>query len=160
MTSESRKEDAENVGAEDSKRGAATMNNAPMAPRAVNLSYELATLQDALGLARIVGDGLRSGSFDDDDEAIRALSGLSSLLSLVGCRMKDLGRVAAGFEDPRVLLAPHNEALEVEGELDDGAVQLAVWPAKRRRRWLRAELHRVGGQIAVSQPARKRRSTA
>lgn len=157
MTSESRREDAEKVGAEDSKKGAATMNNEPMGPRAVNLSYELATLQDALGLARIVGDALRAGTLDDNDEERRALSGLSSLLSLVGCRMKDLGRVAAGFADPKVLLAPHNEALEIEGELDDGAVQLAIWPAKRRRRWHRAELLRLGAQNPASQAGRKAR---
>lgn len=159
MTSKSRREDAEKVGAEDSRKGDVTMNNEPIAPRAVNLAYELATLQDALGLARIVGDGLRSGSFDDDDDERRALSGLSSLLSLVGCRMKDLGRVAAGFEDPKTLLAPHNEALEVDGEFDERAVSLAVWPEKRKRRWHRAELRRLGAQSPASQAGRKVRSS-
>ena len=131
-----------------------------MKSRAVNLSYELTTLQDVIGLARIVTDALRAGNLDDDDEAIRSLAGLSSVLSLVGCRMKDLGRVAAGFADPRVLLAPHNEALDIDGELDAGAVQLAVWPLRKQRRRLKAELRRVVAQLAASQSGRKGRSTA
>jgi hypothetical protein len=131
-----------------------------MKSRAVNLSYELTTLQDVIGLARIVTDALRAGNLDDDDEAIRSLAGLSSVLSLVGCRMKDLGRVAAGIVDPLVLLAPHNEALDIDGELDAGAVQLAVWPLRRQRRRLKAELRRVVAQIAASRTGRKRRSTA
>lgn len=128
-----------------------------MKSRAVNLSYELATLQDAIGLARIVGDALRAGTLDDDEEAQRALAGLSSVLSLVGCRMKDLGRVAAGFENPRMLLAPHNEALEVDGELEGDAINLAIWEAKRQRRWHRAELRRLGAQNLPSQARRRRR---
>jgi hypothetical protein len=131
---------------------AETIEEEPSSEKAVSLPWEIATLMDAIGAARVLADGLRADSFDDEQESRVALIGLSAVLSLVGCRMKDVARVVGGLQDPASILSQHNE---IGGERD-GEIRLVPWRLPRRRRWLKAELERVRAQLAGSKsPSRQ-----
>ncbi len=98
--------------------------------KSVSVGYELLTLEHAVeGVAALV-EMLRLGDLDDRD----AERGVSALLALLGCRVRDLGRVVRGAMPADLLLAPHNEAMEaMKGDDPDVLLPAPARPPGRRR---------------------------
>jgi hypothetical protein len=77
-------------------------------PASVSVGSELLTLEHAIeGVAALV-EVQRHGGLEEGDDIER---GVSALLALVGCRVRDLGRVVRGAMPADLFLARHNESL-------------------------------------------------
>lgn len=73
--------------------------------RAVSLAAEVEVLRGAVEAARTLVEMHRQGGLEGEDCAGLAVD----TLTLIVCRLRDLGRVARGEASARVLVAPHNQ---------------------------------------------------
>jgi hypothetical protein len=100
----------------------------------VSVSYEVATLQNAVEGAIALLELQRLGGIEDEDIE----KGVLALLTLVAVRLRDLGRVMRGTMGVETFAAPHNAA--PEGGAEEGRQDVILnsspplEPVRKRRR--------------------------
>ncbi len=95
--------------------------------KAVSLTFELAEIHHAVEAAQIIVDQLRTKGMPSKEAARRAPGAVSAILSLVGVRLRDLGRVVVGRIDPALFLAPHNVDEATPRPNEDPDVRFVEW---------------------------------
>lgn len=78
--------------------------------KAWSLTFELYMLGDAVEAARILTDAAAVDQLANEHDNQRAVASAAAVLTLVGLRVRDLGRVLRGEMDPDLLRARHNES--------------------------------------------------
>ena len=94
--------------------------------RRLSVSSELFELEGAVLAARLAADVLRFQSWNDQTDAEAVPWALSSILSLLGSRIRDLNRGIRGEIDPKLLIAHHNVVNDDE-QLHDQDLILEPW---------------------------------
>jgi hypothetical protein len=97
--------------------------------KAVSLSAEVDELQGVVLAARLLVDLLRYEQWGDERDVRRIPRAVSAILTLLECRMHQMGRVLRRAAGPDTLLADHNQALNA----DDGLVLAVDEPRGRGR---------------------------
>ncbi len=98
--------------------------------RAVSVSNELATLQRAVEGASLLVEVARHGGVEGEDSAPQ----VAAILSLVSCRLRDLGRAARGTLDAGAFWAPHNAVVGSGTKDQEDVILYPVAPPSRTRR--------------------------
>lgn len=82
------------------------MKNEPK--KTVSLNGELAELCDALDAALMITGALQNEGLSTQDETRRAPGAIRAVVSLVSCRLKNLGQLVRGTLDAEGFCARHN----------------------------------------------------
>ena len=92
-----------------------------------SLALELEQLERAAVAAVTLTTMARDHQDQDDDEAERVPNLAGAVVTLLGCRLRDLRRVVQGQQDPGSFWASHCDTGPVPVTTDDSDVRFASW---------------------------------
>jgi len=125
-------------------------------PAGLDLGAELHELAQAVGAARLLAEMLVFHQMPDEEAETAAPGSVAAVLSMVGVRMRDLGRCLR-FElnplNPSLLVAPYNLADDVASP---DSIVLAVWDEGQQV----TEAQRVLRRVQAERQAKKRTTRA
>jgi hypothetical protein len=101
--------------------------------RKVSLSLELDEQVAAIDGARMLADALRNDGLVGADDVKQTAAAISGMLSLLGTRIRDLGRALRGSVPAEAFWARHNASISAEAEVDDVILPVEI-PTKARRK--------------------------
>jgi hypothetical protein len=87
-------------------------------PKHWSMTFELATIEDAIEGARMLVDLTVNDQAQDDHDARCAPAAASAVLALAKLRLRDVGRVLRGEMDAGQLRAAHNATDEKAADQD------------------------------------------
>ena len=118
-------------------------------PAGLDLSAELHELAQAVGAARLLAEALVYHQMPDEEAERTAPGSIASVLSMVGIRLRDLGRCMRSELNPALLVAPYNRADDVASS---DSVILPLWDEAQQV----ADAERVLRRVQAERQGNKR----
>ncbi len=118
-------------------------------PAGLDLGAELHELAQAVGAARLLAEALLYHQMPDEEAERAAPGSIAGVLSMVGVRLRDLGRCLRFELNPALLVAPYNRADDVASS---DSIVLPVWDEAQQE----ADAQRVLRRVQAQRQAKKR----
>ncbi len=115
----------------------------------LDLGAELHELAQAVGAARLLAEAFLNHQMPDEEAERAAPGSIAGVLSMVGVRLRDLGRAFRHELNPALLVAPYNRA---DDAASSDSIVLPVWDEAQQV----AEAQRVLRRVQAERQARKR----